>query len=122
MTPKVFFVTGSTRGLGREVAEAVLEAGHSLVATARQPEQLRTLLETHRGRVVTAALDVTDADAARAAIEAALRAFGSIDVVVNNAGYANLASVEDITMQDFRAQVDTNLFGVVTVTKAVLPV
>jgi NAD(P)-dependent dehydrogenase (short-subunit alcohol dehydrogenase family) len=72
--------------------------------------------------VITASLDVIDAGAARAAVDAAIRAFGRIDVLVNNAGYANLASVEDITLQDFKAQVDTNLFGVVTVTKAVLPV
>jgi len=122
MTPKVFFVTGTARGLGKQVAEAILAAGHSLVATARNPEQIRTLRETYGSRVITASLDVTDADAAQAAVETAIGAFGRIDVLINNAGYANLASVEDITLEDFRAQVDTNLFGVVTVTKAVLPV
>ena len=122
MTAKVFFATGTARGLGKQVADAVLAAGHFLVATARNPEQIRTLRETCGSRIITASLDVTDADAAQAAVEAAIRAFGRIEVLINHAGYADLASVEDITLEDFRAQVDTNLFGVVAVTKAVLPV
>lgn len=119
---KVFLVTGSSRGLGRHIAEKALAAGHSLVATARRPEQLADLVERHGDRVRAVALDVTDPEAARAAVDTAVAAFGRLDVVVNNAGYANSGSVEDTPIEDFRAQVDANLFGVVNVTKAALPV
>jgi NAD(P)-dependent dehydrogenase (short-subunit alcohol dehydrogenase family) len=121
-SPTVFFLTGSSRGLGRAIAATVLDAGHQLVATARRPESLDDLVAAHPDRVLPLALDVTDPTAAEAAIAAGRERFGSIDVVVNNAGYANLAAVEDIESGDFRAQVDTNLFGVVNVTKAALPV
>jgi NAD(P)-dependent dehydrogenase (short-subunit alcohol dehydrogenase family) len=122
MMSKVFLVTGSSRGLGRQIAEKVLAAGHSLVATARRPEQLADLAERHGDRVRAVALDVTDPAAARAAVATAVEAFGRLDVVVNNAGYANSGSVEDTPADDFRAQVDANFFGVVNVTRAALPV
>jgi NAD(P)-dependent dehydrogenase (short-subunit alcohol dehydrogenase family) len=119
---KVFLVTGSSRGLGREIARAALDAGHQLVATARTPSQLDDLVAEHGDRVRAVALDVTDPAAARAAVQTAVDAFGRLDVVVNNAGYADVAAVEDVTLDAFRAQIDTNLLGVVTVTKAALPV
>jgi NAD(P)-dependent dehydrogenase (short-subunit alcohol dehydrogenase family) len=119
---QVFFLTGSSRGLGRKIAEAVLSAGHQLVATARQPASLADLAEQYGDRILPVALDVTDPAAAEAAVAAGVAAFGRIDVVVNNAGYANLAAVEDITAEDFREQLDANLLGVVNVTKAALPV
>jgi NAD(P)-dependent dehydrogenase (short-subunit alcohol dehydrogenase family) len=119
---QVFFLTGSSRGLGREIAAAVLAAGHRLVATARRPESLAGLAERYGDRILPVALDVTDPAAARAAVAAGVAAFGRIDVVVNNAGYANLAAVEDIALDDFREQIETNLLGVVSVTKAALPV
>ena len=119
---QVFFLTGSSRGLGREIAEAVLAAGHRLVATARQPASLSDLAERYGDRILPVALDVTDVAAAQAAVAAGVAAFGRIDVVVNNAGYANLAAIEDITPEDFREQLDANLLGVVNVTKAALPV
>jgi NAD(P)-dependent dehydrogenase (short-subunit alcohol dehydrogenase family) len=119
---QVWLVTGSSRGLGRAIAEAVLASGDRLVATARDPRTLDDLAATYGDAVRTAALDVTDPAAAAAAVELATSAFGRLDVVVNNAGYANLAAVEDIALDDFKAQVATNLFGVVTVTKAALPV
>jgi NAD(P)-dependent dehydrogenase (short-subunit alcohol dehydrogenase family) len=119
---KVFLVTGSARGLGRDIAEAVLAAGHQLVATARNPERLADLVTKYGDAIHPIALDVTDQEAAEAAVKAALDTFGRLDVVVNNAGYANLASVEDFTPEDFRAQVETNLFGVVNVAKAAVPV
>jgi NAD(P)-dependent dehydrogenase (short-subunit alcohol dehydrogenase family) len=119
---KVFFLTGSSRGLGRQIAAAALGAGHRLVATARQPDTLADLVKQYGDQVLPVALDVTDFAAAQAAVAVGVEAFGRLDVVVNNAGYANLASVEDITPEDFREQVDTNLFGVVNVTKAALPV
>lgn len=119
---KVFLVTGSSRGLGRQIVEKALVAGHRVVATARRPEQLADLVERYPETARAIALDVTDPAAARAAVAFAVDGFGRLDVVVNNAGYANTAAVEDITDADFREQVDTNLFGVVNVTKAALPV
>ncbi|HWI74358.1 MAG TPA: SDR family NAD(P)-dependent oxidoreductase [Baekduia sp.] len=119
--PKVFLLTGASRGLGRAIAEAVLDAGHRLVGTARDPRQLDDLVARHGDRVRAVALDVVDADAARDAVRTAVDAFGRLDVVVNNAGYADLAAVEDVTLDAFRAQIDTNLLGVVNVTKAALP-
>jgi NAD(P)-dependent dehydrogenase (short-subunit alcohol dehydrogenase family) len=121
-SPTVFFLTGSSRGLGRAIADAVLAAGHELVATARNPESLDDLVAAYPDRVLPLALDVTDPAAADAAVAAGRERFGRIDVVVNNAGYADLAAVEDVDPDAFRAQIDTNLFGVVNVTKAALPV
>jgi NAD(P)-dependent dehydrogenase (short-subunit alcohol dehydrogenase family) len=120
--PKVFLVTGSARGLGRDIAEAVLTAGHRLVAAARSPQQLEDLVERFGAQIRAVALDVTDAAAAQDAVQVAIDAFGCLDVVVNNAGYADLAAVEDVTLDAFGAQIDTNLIGVVNVTKAALPV
>jgi NAD(P)-dependent dehydrogenase (short-subunit alcohol dehydrogenase family) len=119
---KVWLITGTSRGLGRELAKAVLVAGHRLVATARKPEDLSDFVAQYGDRVRAVALDVTDPAAARAAVAAATSAFGRLDVVVNNAGYANVNSVEDMAEDDFRAQIETNFFGVVNVTRAALPV
>jgi NAD(P)-dependent dehydrogenase (short-subunit alcohol dehydrogenase family) len=118
---QVFLVTGSSRGLGREIVEAALAAGHHVVATARRSEQLADLVNTYGDRMRAVALDVTDPHAAEAAVRTAVDAFGRLDVVVNNAGYADLAAIEDVSLDAFRAQIETNLFGVVTVTKAALP-
>ena len=119
---KVWFITGSSRGLGRALAEAVLENGDRLVATARDPDQLADLAHRFGDRVRAVALDVTDAEGARRAVATAVDAFGRLDVLVNNAGYANVNSIEDMAEDDFRAQIETNLFGVVNVTRAALPV
>jgi NAD(P)-dependent dehydrogenase (short-subunit alcohol dehydrogenase family) len=120
--PKVFLITGSSRGLGRQLAAAALAAGHQVVATARRPESLADLADRYGRQVLPVALDVTDPAAAQAAVAAGVEAFGRLDVLVNNAGYANMAAVEDITAADFREQIDANLLGVVNVTKAALPV
>ena len=119
---KVWFITGSSRGFGAELVRAVLAHGDRVVATARQPEQLRALVEGHEDRARVFALDVTDAEAADAAVEFAVAEFGRIDVVVNNAGYANSAPIEETDPADFRVQIEANLFGVVNVTRAALPV
>jgi NAD(P)-dependent dehydrogenase (short-subunit alcohol dehydrogenase family) len=119
---KVWMITGSSRGLGRALAEAVLEGGDSLVATARKPEQLDDLVKHYGDRARAVALDVTDERAARAAIATTIEAFGRVDVLVNNAGYGDVGSIEDTSLADFRAQIETNLFGVINVTKAALPV
>ena len=119
---KVWFITGSSRGFGAELVRAVLAHGDRVVATARQPEQLRALVDGHEDRARTFGLDVTEPDAAIAAVEFAVGEFGRIDVVVNNAGYANSAAFEDMDPADFRAQVEANLFGVVNVSRAALPI
>jgi len=118
----VWLITGSSRGLGRALAEAVLESGERLVATARKPEQLSDLVERYGDRVRAVALDVTSEREATMAIAATVSAFGRIDVVVNNAGYGDVGSIEDTSLADFRAQIETNLFGVINVTKAAIPV
>ncbi|RKR91276.1 short-subunit dehydrogenase [Micromonospora pisi] len=119
---KTWLVTGSSRGLGWELGRAVLAIGDNLVATARRPEQLDELVRDHGDRARAVALDVTDPAAARAAVQVALDAFGGLDVVANNAGYANSGPIEETSDEDFREQVETNLFGVVNVTRAALPV
>jgi len=119
---KVWFVTGSSRGLGRAIVTAALDAGDRVAATARNPRQLQDLVERYGDRVLPIALDVADEGAVRSAVKEAVDAFGRLDVVVNNAGYGDLAAVEDIALEDFRAQIDANFFGVVHVTKAVLPI
>jgi NAD(P)-dependent dehydrogenase (short-subunit alcohol dehydrogenase family) len=119
---KTWFITGSSRGFGRELTRAVLASGDNVVATARRPEQLDDLVRQYGDRIRAVALDVTDAAAARAAVQTTIDEFGALDVVVNNAGYANSAPIEETPDDDFRAQIETNLFGVVNVTKAALPV
>jgi NAD(P)-dependent dehydrogenase (short-subunit alcohol dehydrogenase family) len=117
---KVWLITGCSRGLGRTLAEAVLAAGHRLVATARDPRDLDFLPPSDRLRTI--ALDVTDAGAARAAVAVATSAFACLDVVVNNAGYIKANSVEDMAEDEFRRQLEINFFGVYNVTRAALPV
>jgi NAD(P)-dependent dehydrogenase (short-subunit alcohol dehydrogenase family) len=119
--PKVWLITGSSRGLGRALAEAVLAAGHDLVATARNPVQLADLVERYGDQVRAVALDVTNEQAAANAVAVATEAFGRLDVLANNAGYGNVSPIEDTSLDEFRAQIETNLFGVINVTKAALP-
>jgi NAD(P)-dependent dehydrogenase (short-subunit alcohol dehydrogenase family) len=116
----VWLITGCSRGLGRALAQAVLAAGHRLVATARDPRDLAFLMSSDRLRTV--ALDVTDPAAARSAVAVATSAFGRLDVLVNNAGYIKANSVEDLAEDDFRRQLEINFFGVYHVTRAALPV
>jgi NAD(P)-dependent dehydrogenase (short-subunit alcohol dehydrogenase family) len=119
---KTWLITGASRGLGRALAEAVLEAGDQLVATARDPASLAPLVQQYGALVITAALDVTDPAAAQAAIRSAVDHFGGLDILVNNAGYGDVGSVEDTSIEDFRRQIETNLFGTIIVTKAAIPV
>ncbi|MDN5003250.1 SDR family NAD(P)-dependent oxidoreductase [Bradyrhizobium sp. GCM10027634] len=119
---KTWFISGSARGLGRSITEAALAAGDQVVATARTLGSLEPLLGRSGGRLRLATLDVTDEAAAEAAIGLAVEAFGGIDVVVNNAGYGDLGSVEDTSLEAFRRQIDANLIGTVIVTKAAVPV
>jgi NAD(P)-dependent dehydrogenase (short-subunit alcohol dehydrogenase family) len=119
---RTWLITGSSRGFGRELARVALEDGDRVVATARRPEQLKDLVAEHGDNIRVFALDVTDPAAAREAVAFAVREFGGLDVVANNAGYANSAPIEDMAEDDFRAQVEANFFGVVNVTRAALPV
>jgi NAD(P)-dependent dehydrogenase (short-subunit alcohol dehydrogenase family) len=120
--PQTWLITGSSRGLGRALTDAALAAGHQVVATARNPDTLRDLVDRYPDHARAVALDVTDRAQAVAAVAAAVEAFGRIDVLVNNAGYANVNSIEDFAEDDFREQIETNLWGVINVTRAALPV
>ena len=119
---KVWLVTGSSRGLGRDIVEAALAHGDRVVATARRPELLADLVERYGDQVRAVALDVADADAARAAVRFTVDAFGRLDVLVNNAGYGNAMPFEQSTDESFHAQIETNFYGVVNLTRAALPV
>lgn len=116
-----WLITGSSRGIGRALTEAVLQAGHRVVATARDPEQLADLSGRFGKSVCVTSLDVTNPSDAEKAVQTAVDTFGGLDVVVNNAGYGNVNSVEDTSLEDFRRQIETNLFGTIIVTKAVVP-
>jgi NAD(P)-dependent dehydrogenase (short-subunit alcohol dehydrogenase family) len=122
MTHKsVWLVTGAGRGMGTDIARAALAAGHAVVATGRNPERVATAVGAHDD-LLTAALDVTDPASVQAAVDAAVERFARIDVLVNNAGNFYAGFFEEITPEDYRAQVETNLFGPLDVTRAVLPV
>jgi NAD(P)-dependent dehydrogenase (short-subunit alcohol dehydrogenase family) len=122
MTDKqVWFVTGAGRGMGVDIAKAALAAGHAVVATARNTDTLTTALG-HNDDLLAVKLDVTDPADAEAAVNAAVDRFGRIDVLVNNAGNFYAGFFEEIDPEDFRAQIETNLFGPMNVTRAVLPV
>jgi NAD(P)-dependent dehydrogenase (short-subunit alcohol dehydrogenase family) len=119
---KVWLITGAARGLGRSIAEAVLAAGDRLVATARDPSRLADLQERYGDQLRIAVLDVTDADAARAAVQTAVDGFGRLDVLVNNAGFGHVAPFEQMGDDDFCSQIDANFYGVVNLTRAALPI
>ena len=119
---KVWLVTGSASGLGREISEAVLASGDRLVATARDPRRLEDLVKKYGDQVRTASLDVADEKAALAAVQVAVKQFGRLDVVVNNAGFGDIAPFEQLSPERFKAVIDTNFYGVVYVTRAALPV
>ena len=118
---KVWLVTGSASGLGRNIAEAVLESGDRLVATARDTKRLDDLVKKYGDRVRAVPLDVADESAAQAAVQTAVAAFGRLDVVVNNAGYGDIAPFEQLSAERFKAVMDTNFYGVVNVTRAAVP-
>jgi NAD(P)-dependent dehydrogenase (short-subunit alcohol dehydrogenase family) len=118
---KVFLITGTGRGLGVDLAQAALAAGHAVVATGRNPEQVSAALGAHANLMVVP-LDVTDPAAAHAAVEAGVKRFDRIDVLINNAGNFYAGFFEEIAPDDFRAQIETVFFGPLNVTRAALPV
>jgi NAD(P)-dependent dehydrogenase (short-subunit alcohol dehydrogenase family) len=122
MAEQVWFVTGASRGLGRSVVEQALAAGHRVAGTARRVDALAEFGRTYPGRFLALPLDVTDSARAHSAVGETVSTFGRLDVVVNNAGYANIAPIEDVDLDDFRSQLDAVFLGTVYVTKAALPV
>jgi NAD(P)-dependent dehydrogenase (short-subunit alcohol dehydrogenase family) len=118
---KVWFVTGSSRGLGRHFVEAALSRGDKVAATARTAGSLGELVSAHGDAVLALELDVTDKAAVFASVERAEEHFGRLDVIVNNAGYAQIGAIEELTEQELRDQLETNLFGAVWVVQAALP-
>ncbi|HCA56963.1 MAG TPA: short-chain dehydrogenase/reductase [Blastocatellia bacterium] len=118
---KVWFITGCSTGLGRDLAEVLLEQGYRVVATARRLDSIADLAERFPENARIASLDVTDRDQISAAVEKAIEEFGRIDVLVNNAGYGLLGAIEEPSTAQIRAQFDTNVFGAVDVMRAVLP-
>ena len=118
---KVWFITGSSRGLGRSLAAAVLAAGQRVAATARQPEQLADLVAQYGDRMLPLALDVTNSAQITKAVAEAIAHFGRLDVVVNNAGFGITGAVEGYTDEQVRSQLETNLYAPIAITRAVLP-
>ena len=121
MNKQIWFITGAGRGMGVDIAKAALAAGHAVVATGRNPQRVSSALGTHDD-LLTVKLDVTSLDDAKDAAHAAVERFGRIDVLVNNAGNFYAGFFEEITPEDFRAQVETTMFGPMNVTRAILPV
>ncbi|MBW8484045.1 SDR family NAD(P)-dependent oxidoreductase [Actinomadura parmotrematis] len=119
--PRTWFVTGASRGLGRAFTEAALAAGDGVAGAARDVAPLADLAAAHPGRLLPLTLDVTDRAAVRAAVDEAVDHFGRLDVVVNNAGFLAMGMLEEFTEEEARAQFDTNVFGALWVTQAVLP-
>jgi NAD(P)-dependent dehydrogenase (short-subunit alcohol dehydrogenase family) len=117
---KVWFITGAGRGMGVDIARAALDAGHTVVATGRSTDKVHAAVGPHDDLLVVE-LDITDATSAQAAVDAALTRFGRIDVLVNNAGNFVAGFFEEIRPEDLRAQMETNFFGPLNVTRAVLP-
>ncbi|MDQ0691446.1 SDR family oxidoreductase [Arthrobacter sp. W4I7] len=119
---KVWFVTGASKGFGREFVLAALERGDKVAATARNTDTLDDLVEKYGDAVLPLKLDVADRDQAFAAVKTTHEAFGCLDVVINNAGYGLFGTVEEVSEQQLRDQLETNVFGVFHVTQAVLPI
>ena len=117
---QTWFITGAGRGMGVDIAQAALAAGHAVVATGRDPDKVAAAIGAHDD-LLTVALDITDPGAASAAVQNAVERFGGIDVLVNNAGNFYAGFFEEVPPEDFRAQIETNLLGPVNVTRAVLP-
>jgi NAD(P)-dependent dehydrogenase (short-subunit alcohol dehydrogenase family) len=122
MSTKTCFITGASRGFGRAIANEALARGYNVAATARRSQAVVEEFPDAGDRLLAIDLDVTDREQIESAIEQTMRAFGRIDIVVNNAGYGNMAPVEHVTDEDFRQQIETNFFGVVNVSKAVIPI
>ncbi|MDV7990191.1 SDR family oxidoreductase [Rhodococcus sp. IEGM 1374] len=121
MAPKTWFITGTSKGFGREWAIAALERGDRVAATARNTDTLKDLVEQYGHAILPIELDVNDRAADFAAVQQAHETFGSLDIVINNAGYGQFGMIEELSEEDARAQIETNVFGALWVTQAALP-
>ena len=119
---KTWFVTGAARGIGAEIVKAALGAGDRAVATGRTPRNIEQTFVGESDRLLVLPLDVTNAEQVKAAVDAAITRFSTIDVLVNNAGYGQLGVFEETTPEQIRAQFETNVFGLMAVTPAVVPI
>ncbi|OZC85905.1 short-chain dehydrogenase/reductase [Rhodococcus sp. 06-418-5] len=121
MAAKTWFITGTSKGFGREWTIAALERGDRVAATARNTDTLKDLVEQYGDAILPIELDVNDRAADFAAVQQAYDKFGSLDIVVNNAGYGQFGMIEELSEEDARAQIETNVFGALWVTQAALP-
>lgn len=119
---KVWFVTGASSGFGAELVKAIVEKGDQVAATFRKEEQAKQFSQQHNGVAIGIVLDVTQTDEIPAALQQATDKFGRIDVLVNNAGFGTIGAIEEFSMDEIRAQMETNFFGALAVTKAALPI
>lgn len=119
---KIWFITGASSGFGAELAKAIIESGDKVAATFRKAEQASSFSQQYNGNGLGLVLDVTQTENIPAALQQAIRKFGKIDVLVNNAGYGTIGAIEEFSLEEIRQQMETNFFGAVAVTKAVLPI
>ena len=119
--PKTILITGASTGFGRALAEEAVKRGHNIVATARKPESLQALIDEHGDKVLGVKLDVTDRGTIQAAFDAAVKHFGQIDVLVNNAGFGMMGAVEEFSQDEIHDQFNTNVTGLILTTQEALP-
>jgi NAD(P)-dependent dehydrogenase (short-subunit alcohol dehydrogenase family) len=120
VTPQIWFITGASRGMGTKIAQAALAAGHRVVAAGRDVDRVRTAVGDHE-HLLAVPLDITDESASVQAVRAAVDRFGRIDVLINNAGNFQAGFFEEISPAQYRAEMETNFFGPLNITRAVLP-
>jgi NAD(P)-dependent dehydrogenase (short-subunit alcohol dehydrogenase family) len=118
---KIWFITGASSGFGSDLAKAVIERGDQVAATFRKTEQANIFSKQNKGKGIGLVMDVTNIDQVRNAVKQAIDTYGTIDVLVNNAGYGTIGAIEEFSMEEIRAQMETNFFGALTVTREVLP-
>ncbi len=119
---KIWFITGASSGFGAELTKAIIESGDKVAATFRKAEQANSFSQQHKGNGLGIVLDVTQAEKIPAALQQAIDQFGRIDILVNNAGYGTIGAIEEFSLEEIRQQMETNFFGAVAVTKAILPI
>lgn len=119
---KIWFITGASSGFGAELVKAIIESGDKVAATFRKTEQANAFSQQHKGNGLGIVLDVTQTEKIPAALQQAIDQFGRIDVLVNNAGYGTIGAIEEFSLEEIRQQMETNFFGAVAVTKAILPI
>ncbi|UHG94057.1 SDR family NAD(P)-dependent oxidoreductase [Spirosoma oryzicola] len=119
--PKTWFVTGTSKGIGFMLVKELLQAGHNVIATTRQPDTLLDALGGPHEHLLALPVDLSNEASVKSAVQQAIDRFGRLDIVINNAGYALLGSLEEVTDEEFRQSMDINLFGAINVIRAVIP-